>query len=50
VGEVEIADCVTEHPSLWSAGLYGFVLRNTRMLPFEPVSGSLRCFDVDKGC
>jgi hypothetical protein len=50
VGEVEIADCVTEHPSLWFTGPYGFVLRNARMLPFEPVSGSLRFFDVDKGC
>jgi hypothetical protein len=49
VGEVEIADCVTEHPSLWFTGPYGLVLRNARMLPFQPVSGSLRLFDVDKG-
>jgi len=50
IGEVEISDCVTEHPSLWFTGPYGFVLRNARILPFEPVSGSLRFFDVDKGC
>jgi hypothetical protein len=50
VGEVEIADCVTEHLSLWFTGPYAFVLWNAHMLPSEPVSGSLRFFDVDKGC
>ena len=48
VGEVEITDCVVEHPSLWFTGPYGFVLRNARMLPFKPLSGALRFFDVDE--
>jgi hypothetical protein len=50
VGEVEIADCVTEHPSPWFAGPYGFVFRNARVMPFEPLPGSLRFFDVDERC
>ena len=50
VGEVEITDCVTEHLSPWFTGPYGFLLRNARVLPFEPVSGSLRFFDVDEPC
>ena len=48
VGEAEIADCVTEHPSPWFTGPYGFVLRNARALPFRPLTGSLRFFDVDE--
>ncbi|MFL5021971.1 MAG: ASCH domain-containing protein [Microvirga sp.] len=48
VGEAEIADCVIEHPSPWFTGPYGFVLRNARMLPFKPLSGALRFFDVDE--
>jgi ASCH domain len=48
VGEVEITDCVIEHPSPWFTGPYGFVLRNARMLPFKPLSGALRFFDVDE--
>ena len=50
VGEVEIANCVTEHPSPWFTGPYGFVLRNARMIPFDPGPGSLRFFDVDERC
>jgi hypothetical protein len=50
VGEVEIAYCVTEHPSPWFTGPYGFLLRNARVLPFKLVSGSLRFFDVDEPC
>jgi hypothetical protein len=48
VGEVEIADCVTEHSSPWFTGPYGFVLRNARILPFKPLPGALRFFDVDE--
>jgi hypothetical protein len=48
VGEVEITDCVIEHPSPWFTGPYGFVLRNARMLPFKPLSGAIRFFDVDE--
>ncbi|WP_210161014.1 hypothetical protein [Microvirga lotononidis] len=50
VGEVEIADCVTEHPSPWFIGPYGFVLRSPRIVPFTPLPGSLRFFDVDEQC
>jgi hypothetical protein len=50
VGEVEIADCVTEHPSPWFTGPYGFVLRNAHTLPFEAAPGSLRFFDVEERC
>jgi hypothetical protein len=50
VGEVEVADCVTEHASPWFTGPYGFVLRDARVLPFMPVLGSLRFFDVDELC
>ena len=48
MGEVEITDCVIEHPSPWFTGPYGFVLRNARMLPFKPLPGALRFFDVDE--
>ena len=45
VGEVEIADCVTESASPWFCGEYGFVLRNARELPFEPCKGALGFFN-----
>jgi hypothetical protein len=48
VGEVEITDCVVEHPSPWFTGPYGFVLQNARMLPFKPLPGALRFFDADE--
>lgn len=48
VGEAKIIDCVTEHPSPWFTGPHGFVLRHARILPFKPLSGSLRFFDVDE--
>ena len=47
VGQVEIVDCVTEHSSPWFTGPYGFVLRDCCVLPFKPLPGSLRFFDVD---
>ena len=48
VGEVEIADCVTEHPSPWFTGPYGFVFRSPGVMPFKPLSGSLQFFDVEE--
>jgi hypothetical protein len=48
VSEVEIADCVTEHTSVWLTGPYGFVLCNARELPLKPLPGSLRFFDVNE--
>lgn len=46
VGSVEIVDCVTELPSPWFCGPYGFLLRNPRPLPFTPLRGQLGFFDV----
>jgi hypothetical protein len=48
VGEVEIIDCVRDHPSRWKdPQSWGFVLRNARALPFMPCRGKLGFFDVD---
>lgn len=46
VGSVEIVDCVTDHPSSWFFGPYGFVLRDPRPLPFIPLRGRLGFFDA----
>lgn len=46
VGQVEIVDCVSESPSPWFFGRYGFVLRNPKLLPFRPLKGALGLFDV----
>ena len=45
VGEVEIVDCVSHSESPWFFGPYGFVLRNSKPLPFQPCKGSLNFFD-----
>jgi hypothetical protein len=34
IGITEIVDCVTNHPSKWFVGDFGFVLANSRPLPF----------------
>jgi hypothetical protein len=42
IGMTEIIDCVRPHPSRWYAlGCYGFVLANSRPLPFVPWKGAL---------
>jgi hypothetical protein len=42
IGLIEIVDCVRPHPSRWYApGCYGFVLANSRPLPFVPWKGAL---------
>lgn len=46
VGEVELVDCVEDHPSGWFFGPYGFLLRDAKPLPFKPFKGSLGFFDV----
>jgi hypothetical protein len=48
VGVVDIVDCVTDHPSAWFFGPYGFVLENPRPAPFVEVSGALGFFDWRK--
>jgi len=54
IGSVEIVDCVTESPSRWFMGKYGFVLRNPLPMPFVPFKGALGFFEVPddllKGC
>jgi len=37
----EIVDCVTDHPSKWFTGPYGYVLRNRKPLPFVKWRGAL---------
>lgn len=44
VGVAEIVDCVTEHPSRWFGGEFGFVIANARPLPFTPCHGLLNFF------
>jgi len=46
VGEAEIVDCVTDSDSLWFSGIFGFVLRNAKPLPFRPLRGMLGFFEV----
>ena len=41
VGWAELTDCVTESPSPWFSGPFGFVLRQTRAVPFVPMLGRL---------
>lgn len=46
VGSVDLVDCVTEDPSDWFEGPYGFILQNPRPLPFRPLKGKLGFFEV----
>lgn len=46
IGSVEIVDCVAASPSKWFFGHYGFVLRDARLMPFMPYTGSLGFFNV----
>lgn len=46
VGVSEIVDCVDDHKSRWFFGDYGFVLRNSRTVPFIAYKGQLGFFDV----
>lgn len=47
VGATTILDCVTDHPSEWFCGPYGFVLADSKPLPFRPCLGMLGFFEVD---
>jgi len=47
VGIMEIVDCVTDSPSRWFYGRYGFVIRNVMPLPFMPCKGRLGFFRPD---
>ena len=45
VGMAEMTRCVTDHPSPWFSGPYGFVLTKAIELPFQPMTGSLGFFE-----
>lgn len=49
VGQVEIVDCVTSHPSPWFVGPVGIVMANARPRPFHPCKGALGFFKVERG-
>lgn len=49
VGAAEIVDCVARSDSPWFFGPYGFVIRNARPLPFEPMRGALGFFNAPAG-
>jgi hypothetical protein len=44
VGQTEIVGCVTSSASFWFCGPYGFLLANSRPLPFHPCRGALSFF------
>ncbi len=49
VGWTRITDCRQEHPSPWKMeDTYGFVLRDSRPIPFVPFKGRLGFFNVPK--
>ena len=49
VGWTRIVDCQVVHPSPWKQeGSHGFVLRESRPMPFVPYAGRLGFFDVPK--
>lgn len=46
VGKATLVNCVTNDPSPWFFGKYGFVLSDVEPLPFVPWPGSRKWFDV----
>ena len=49
VGWTRVVDCVEQHPSPWKMpGGYGFVLRDSRPIPFVPFKGRLGFFNVPR--
>lgn len=46
VGSVEVIDCVSQSDSPWFIGEHGFVLRNPKLIPFNPWKGRLGFFNV----
>jgi hypothetical protein len=47
IGYVNLVDCVTNHPSEWFHGKYGFVLNRPQPIDFYPMKGQLSIFDFD---
>ena len=49
VGRVRLVDCVTEHPSAWFFGPFGFVFEDAAQLPtFKPMRGALGIFQFNE--
>ena len=46
IGATSLVDCVDSHESKWFVGDYGFVLRDSRSVPFTPLRGRLGFFRV----
>lgn len=46
IGAMEIVDCVTQHPSSWFDGPFGYVIGRTIPCEFLPCAGKLGWFDV----
>ena len=46
IGETEIIDCVTQSSSKWFEGPFGFVLTNSKPLPFTKIKGKLGIFTI----
>lgn len=44
VGKMRIADCVTQSPSPWFCGRFGFVIEAAETRPFKACKGSLGFF------
>jgi hypothetical protein len=47
IGQVDLVDCVMDSDSRWFGGPWGFVLANSKPVPFHPCKGSLGIFDVE---
>lgn len=46
IGQAEIVDCVTSHPSPFFSGPYGFVIANAKPIEPRPLRGMLGFFEV----
>jgi len=46
IGSVELTDIVTDHPSRFFVGRYGWVLQNPRPIDPVPLRGQLRIFNA----
>jgi hypothetical protein len=50
VGQATVVDCVQDHPSPWKhPDSWGFVLADSRPLPFTPYKGRLGFFNIPDG-
>jgi hypothetical protein len=46
IGRVELVDVVKRSDSKWFLGPFGFVFRNPVALPFAPIAGKQKLFDL----